>query len=327
MRTTKADPQQLRTQTAQTATTKPAAQTSQASQTAQTSKPGALDVLQTGHDAIGQLIGQDQTSQTGQTGQIGGTGTIGRPTPKKVKEGSWVELSGRVAVRDGMMGIGGETPPNGSYLVLDRPIRVGSKTVKEVFLFGRDAAHGESAKLHGRLDRATWGGVARPETEYFRLSGITSPATGEPRFDGKDFIDARGEKLFVLRDDRPQMYDAPARLFVFDALKETVYLASMGGHIPPTMNPFHGIRGSTALQRPSDADRAAVAFGADGVAKNAAGEALELLSELHEPEGQSDRMSTAYWLDRGAGKIYGFQSGGIAGFVNRMVSVIATEEA
>jgi hypothetical protein len=95
----------------------------------------------------------------------------------------------------------------------------------------------------------------------------------------------------------------------------------------PGLNPFHGIHGSTALQRPSDADKNAVTFGADGVPKNRAGEALELLAELHDPATQSDQMSRTFYLDRGAGKLYGFESGGIAGFVNRMASVVATDEA
>ena len=104
------------------------------------------------------------------------------------------------------------------------------------------------------------------------------------------------------------------------------FLGSMGGRMRPELNPFHGFSGSTAIAEPTDADRAAVVFNKDGVPiAVATGAELSKVGEEQPPPGTADMFSHAWYFDDATETVYAFVSGGIAGFVNRMESVVRFE--
>jgi hypothetical protein len=252
------------------------------------------------------------------------TGAKFSATGPSVKVGSNQVLSGKIENRD-IMGIGGEAPPSGSYLVLDKPIRVANKVIKEVFLHGEELKSGSHARLHGRIDERSWGGVETKGASYIALSGVTNEAKGEPRalVDGR-FVTKKNETLEVLSYNRPMMYDAPARVFVLAGDK--AFLGGRGGHIPPQMNPFHGFSGSAKIEGATAADQKALKFDADGIPHNKAGEALVRISPESDPGAPvyPDMMSQVWYFDDTNNKAYRVDNGGIAGFNNVVSATIET---
>ena len=191
--------------------------------------------------------------------------SISRPSqPDSLKLGEYHQLSGQIAHRS-HVGIGGEAPPSGSYLVLDEPKQVNGQTVKELYLRNQDElAQGARVEVNGRLDQGSYGGVETPARTYLALSGVTNLSAGEPKFDGKGFTSSAGKKLPVLAYNRPMLYDAPARIFVLDQGQDRAFLGAMGGMMPPWMNHFHGFRGSAKIENATQADRNAITLDAEG---------------------------------------------------------------
>ncbi len=238
-----------------------------------------------------------------------------------VKVGDYGVFSGTVDNRQNF-GIGGEAPPSGSWLVLDKPITVEGKSVKDIFLGYQEFQDGVKARLNGRLDTGSWGGVETHGGSYYTLSGISDLKAGEPAYDGKNFKNAAGEVLTSGYYNRPLIMDAPAVLFVFDPASGSAFKGSYGGMMPPGMNYFHGFNDSAKIKEASAADKKALSFDADGVPSNKAGKALTQVTEHTDGPVIADGMATAWWLDAEANKLYHVNNGGIAGFHNFISSVI-----
>lgn len=237
----------------------------------------------------------------------------------------YVALSGRIENRE-PIGIGGEAPPAGSYLILDRPLRMGRYSVKEVYLLGRLFAQGEHKKLHGRLGTDQYGGVETPERSYFVLSGISDLDAGEPYFDGVEFHSAtNGEVLPVLMLVRQDLFDAPNQVAVLDRGQARAFIGFMGGFMLPSANPFHGFQTSVPIESPTEADRAAVQITEQALPISAAtGEPMVEAGRVDPPPNTADAFAYSWYFDLATGTIYGFVSGGIAGFVMRLDTVIRT---
>jgi hypothetical protein len=241
-----------------------------------------------------------------------------------VKLGTYTEMSGKIENRS-LVGPGGEAPPSGSYLVLDKPISVEGKQVKEVYVqHWPELTEGAQVKLNGRVDRWTYGGVETPSASVISLSGVSNLSAGEPKFDGKVFTDDQGKTLQQLSYMAPMIMDAPAQIFVLDQGHDKAWLGSMGGMMPPDMNPFHGFRDSAKIEEPTEADRNGVVQGPDGTPRNA--QTLKKLVSIGEDpmEGPPypDMMTSRWYMDEDANKIYRLDSGGIAGMINNMAQVI-----
>jgi len=240
-----------------------------------------------------------------------------------IKPGSYTQVSGSVENRQ-LVGIGGEAPPSGSWLVLDKPLTVGGEQIAELYL-GQDAyADGASVKLNGRIDLGSWGGVETPPSRYYSLSGVSDLGRNEPIYDGQGFTSSvSGKPLDTLSWTRPLVTDIPATVWILDQGQDKAFIASMGGFIPPWMNPFHGIREARAIELPTAADRAKIGVSADGAPYvKATGDKLELISKEEPPPGTADGMSQAWYLDAKTQELYRFASGGIAGFVLHMEQVV-----
>lgn len=237
--------------------------------------------------------------------------------------GSHQTLSGTIENRH-IMAIGGEAPPSGSYLILPKPITVAGKEVSAVFVQRYpELEEGAQVTLHGRIDERQFGGVETPQQSVIALTGVSNVSAGEPIFDGKVFTNSLGKELQMLRDGRPEMYDAAGVIFVLDQSHDTAFIGGMGGHIMPTANQFHGFTGTAKIEEPTDADRQAVTFGPDGTPKNATtGDDLYLVGQTGNGPAHPDQMTQSYYLDDTARAIYRFDSGGIAGFMNDMFQVI-----
>lgn len=237
----------------------------------------------------------------------------------------YVVLSGRIENRE-PIGIGGEAPPAGSYLILERPFRVGRFSVKEVYLLGRRFGGGETKKLHGRLGTERYGGVETPERSYFVLSGISDLDAGEPYFDGTEFHSAvNGEVLPVLTLVRQDLFDAPNQIAVVDRAQGRAFIGFMGGFMLPTANPFHGFQTSVPIESPTDADRAAVQITEQEVPISATtGEPMVEAGRVDPPPNTADAFAYSWYFDVATGTVYGFVSGGFAGFVMHLDTVIRT---
>lgn len=242
--------------------------------------------------------------------------------------GEHLALSGTIDNR-ALVGPGGEAPPSGSYLLLVDPLAVGSSTVKQLFLEGRTFDQGRSVKLYGRLEARTYGGVEIGSHPYVALSGISDLGAGEPWYDGAQFHSAESSTpLRVLVLHRRDLYDAPNGIAVLDPTQKRAFLGSMGGRMRPEFNPFYGFSESAPIAEPTDADRAAVVFNKAGILINVAtGAELLKVGEEQPPPGTADMFSHAWYFDDGTESIHAFVSGGIAGFVNRMQSVVHFEGA
>src|SRR5262249_54105554 len=155
-----------------------------------------------------------------------------------------------------LMGPGGEAPPSGSYLQLDKPIRVGGMKVSQIYLMGQELKNGAKVDLSGRIDLGHFGGVETPEQRYIMLDGVSNVGKGEPRYDGHNFNNKDGDTLPALMYKRPFIEDAPAELFVPDARSNTIYLGSYGGMLRwQTSTPFWGFSGTGNRRDPDALDR------------------------------------------------------------------------
>lgn len=252
------------------------------------------------------------------TGSISGA-TIGKQ--HGVKAGSWQQLGGKIENRQ-LFGPGGEAPPSGSYLVLHEPIIVDGQEVKELFV-GKELKDGSEAKLSGRIDVGSFGGVEVPPTNYLQLTGVSDLIAGEPAFDGKVFTDNKGKELEVLSWYPPEVADIPSTIFVLDQGHDKAWVGRSGGFIPPWMNGFHGFRESRAISNPTAADRAAVQFDANNDPISAAtGKKLDLVSIDEPPPGMADGLTDAWYYNRDTDAMYRLQTGGIAGFNHHMTQVV-----
>lgn len=252
-----------------------------------------------------------------------GTVAPGAKKPKKFKDNDWTTLSGSIMIMERTVGIGGETPPAGFFLMLDKPITLNGKKVSMVRVPSEGLRRGEKVTLHGRLNERKWGGVETKGGKYVELSGVSNVSKGEPKFDGKGhFLNAKGEVLERLSYNRPLIMDAPAQIFVIDGDK--AWLGSMGGFIPPWMNSFHGFSGSAKVVDATDADRDAVKTDGDKLVNAKSGKALEKIS-FDQDTGPSfpDKMSSDWYFDEETNKAYKVLNGGIAGFRNFVTQVIA----
>jgi len=238
-----------------------------------------------------------------------------------VKVGDYGQFTGTVENKS-LMGPGGEAPPSGSYLILDKPITVNGKEVKELFLGYEEFADGVKAKLNGRLDTGSWGGVETGAHNFFQLSGISDLKAGEPAFDGKVFKNAQGNELQTGNYFRPLIMDAPAIKFVFDPENGTAFKGSMGGMMPPGMNPFHGFNDSAKIKDATAADKKAITFDNDGVPSNKAGKKLVEIAGHDDGPHIADGMSSKWWLDADSNKLFHVNNGGIAGFHNQISAVV-----
>jgi hypothetical protein len=127
-------------------------------------------------------------------------------------------------------------------------------------------------------------------------------------------------RMLILR--RRDLFDAPNEVAVLDPALARAFLGSLGGHILPQANPFHGVSAAADIIEPTEADRAAVVFNKDGNAIDAAtGAELSKVGTEPAPPG-ADMFSHAFYFNEATETVYSFVSGGIAGFSNRMESVV-----
>lgn len=222
--------------------------------------------------------------------------------------GMHVELAGVVDER-GDAGL-----PGGSWLVLDQALHLAGGLFQAVHLEHRRFA-GADLRAHGRLELRRAGGIEGPAQRYAALDGVTDIGAGEPRFDGVQFHSAvNGAHLRVLVLRRPDLFDAPATIVVLDAPGRRGFLGSV---------PFHGFTASAPIEPANDEARAAVRFDDLGNALDAAThQPLLFLDREAPPPDVVDGLTTAWFFDPARLVIYGFISGGVAGFMNRMATVL-----
>ena len=257
-------------------------------------------------------------------GIITHTTVVERPAEHHVP-GEHLALTGTIDNREPTApGKGPDVPEEGSYLVLDTPLTEGSSLIRHVFLDGRRFDQGKTVKLHGRLDARTYAGIDGATHTYAALSGISDVGAGEPAHDGTQFHSATtNANLRVLITHRRDLFDAANAIVVLDPASKRAFLGSHGGRIRAEANPFHGFTASAEIAEPTDAERALVVFDKAGNA-TVAGTGAELLKvgEEQPPPGTADMFSHAWYFDDATETVYAFVSGGIAGFVHRMGSVI-----
>jgi len=220
--------------------------------------------------------------------------------------------------------IGGEAMPSGSYLRLTNHIHLSGVVYQELALEHAPFPQGHHLQAYGRIELRAIGGVETPLHRYAALSGVSDVGAGEPRFDGLQFHSAsNGAHLRVLVIRRRDIYDAPNAIVVLDVPAGRAFLGSMGGMQMPDRNPFHGFGASTSILTPTDAERAAVRFNAKDEALDAAtGQPLLFLDREVPPPNVVDGLTTAWYFDPAREIVYSFLSGGIAGFHNRMATLM-----
>ena len=173
-------------------------------------------------------------------------------TGTNVKPGTTLALKGTIVELPIRMGIGGEAPPGGPALKLSSPITVNGTTYDTVILGeGAPFKAGSELTLNGRVDLRKWGGVETRGGSYIAFSGVSNLTAGEPAFTGRGFTDASGKALSNLAWNRPLMLDGPAKIWVLSADGKRAFHGSMGGMMPPEMNPFHGFQGSSPVVAPT----------------------------------------------------------------------------
>lgn len=237
--------------------------------------------------------------------------------------GMHVEVAGVVDNRE-PVAIGGEAMPSGSNLRLTHHIHLSGLIFEELVLEHSPFPQGHPLRAYGRIELRKVGGVETPLRRYAALSGVSDIGAGEPRFDGLQFHSAgNGAHLRVLTIRRQDMYDAPNTIVVLDVPAGRAFLGSMGGRQMPDRNPFHGFGASANIQTPTEAERASVRFNEKGEALDAAtGQLLVFLDREVPPPNVVDGLTTAWYFDPAQELVYSFISGGIAGFHNRMASLI-----
>ncbi len=237
--------------------------------------------------------------------------------------GMHVEVVGVVDNRE-PVAVGGEAMPSGSYLCLAKPVHLSGAAFDALVLEHGPFPQDHRLRAYGRIELRKVGGVETPQRRYAALSGVSDLGAGEPRFDGLQFHSAsNGAHLRVLVIRRQDLYDAPNAIVVLDAFAGRAFLGSMGGFQMPDRNPFHGFGAGADIQTPTDAERASVRFNAQGEAVDAeTGQALVLLDREAPPPNVVDGLTTAWYFDPAQEIVYSFISGGIAGFHDRMASLM-----
>lgn len=237
--------------------------------------------------------------------------------------GMHVEVAGVVDNRQ-PVAIGGEAMPSGSYLRLAHHIHLSGVVYEELALEHAPFPQGHHLQAYGRIELRKIGGVETPLHRFAALSGISDIGAGEPRFDGIQFHSAtNGAHLRVLVVRRLDIYDAPNTIVVLDVPAGRAFMGSMGGMQMPDRNPFHGFSVSASIHTPTDAERATVRFNAKGEAIDAAsGQALVFLDREVPPPNVIDGLTTAWYFDPAREIVYSFLNGGVAGFHNRMATLM-----
>ncbi len=196
------------------------------------------------------------TPMTAAAKKLWATATAGIDATPTYERGSYQAFTGTVQELQ-LMGIGGEVPPSGNYLMLDEELSVGGVRTNKLFL-GYDTQKlrsGQKVTVHGRLDLSPWGGVETPGGHYVALTGLSNLTAGEPKFNGKDFVNAAGAKLPMLAYNAPMIMDAPANIFVLDANAKKAFVGHYGGFIPIEANIFHGFTAARAIQTATTTDQ------------------------------------------------------------------------
>jgi hypothetical protein len=243
--------------------------------------------------------------------------------------GDYVILSGTINQR-APVGIGGEAPPSGNWLVLPKPIRIGRLRTDSIYLATQQPyVEGYSARFHGRVSKSYFGGVERPRTPYAVLTGISNLRVGEPIYDGKEFrsaVDGRPLRALVLEPDQIAL-DAPSTVVVLVPERLIAHVGTIGGFLPPEQSQFHGFYTQVPMLEATDADRLSILFNEQNEAVSAVtGEPLLVLDREDPEHSYPDALHTVYLYDDDARTVYEVISGGLAGFRNRIQHVIAVPE-
>ncbi len=272
-----------------------------------------------------ELLGQ-KVSIEGQINKQ--TATLGKIEGAALKKvggfpiGTYTQISGKIEDRQ-LVGIGGEAPPSGHWLVLDTPITVASRKVSELFVGRANVKDGAQVKLNGRLDSGSYGGVETPRSNFVQLSGVSNVGAGEPTYDGQNFTSSvSGKALDVVAWNQPQMYDAPAIIWVLDPGQDKAFEGRSGGMLPPDMNSFHGFRSAHAMVPPTQAEAASIQWRGDTPFDKDTLKKLDLIHRDEMPDGIADGMSTSWYRNEDTNTLYRFNEGGIAGFVHSMDQIV-----
>lgn len=275
-----------------------------------------------------ELLGQKVSIEGQINKQTDTAGKIEGASLKKVggfPMGTYTQVSGTVQDRQNI-GIGGEAPPSGHWLVLDTPITVASQSVTELFVDRANVKDGQQVKLNGRLDAGSYGGVETPRSSYVQMSGVSNVGAGEPSFDGRDYTSSvSGKPLDVVAWNRPQMYDAPATIWVLDPGQDKAFEGASGGMRPQNMNSFHGFRSAHAMVPPTAAEVASIQWRGDTPFDAVSLKKLDLIHSDEMPDGVADGMSSSWYRNEDTNTLYRFNEGGIAGFVHSMDQIIRPE--
>ena len=218
----------------------------------------------------------------------------------------------------------GEAMPAGSYLRLDQALHISGAVYRELHLEHSPLRHGDDLRAYGRLELRSIGGALTPVRRLGALSGVSDVGAGEPRFDGVQFHSTvNGAHLRVLLLRRQELFDAPNTIVVLDLPQRRAFLGSIGGFQVPVRNPFHGFDASAQIQPANDRHREVVRFDDERNALDAAtGQPLLFLDREAPPPDIVDGLTTAWYFDPARTVVYSFISGGVAGFMNRMATVI-----
>ncbi|MEQ9496493.1 MAG: hypothetical protein RIT81_06535 [Deltaproteobacteria bacterium] len=279
------------------------------------------------------LSAEQAAAVNGQDVEISGTifktsDTVGRIERAEVEAtdgfpfGGYHEFAGRIEERN-PLAIGGEAPPSGNYLILDRPIKVGGEDHRAVFVGRANVKPGDVVKLTGRLDKIEHGHVTNVGAYVIGLSGVTNQSAGEPKFDGEKFTDAQGKDMKAFSWDDPRIADEPAQLFVVDQGADKVWFGSNGGFLPQGVNPFGGFRGYRKIDNATNEERAKIGTDAQGHPfDKTTNQKFDLLHTVGQGPRVMDGMSTSWYRNPSNGTLYRFQNGGIAGFSNHLDQIV-----
>lgn len=243
--------------------------------------------------------------------------------------GGWVELRGTASAR-AIMGLGGEAPPSGIYLELDRPAVVDGEPVRALFVdrdfseAERQALDGQPLVVHGQLGRRGWGGV---ETAGGTVTTLGRTALREPYGEPApvDLGDARATRLRFAdgTEARTLMLADRAAL---DGDSAMLALGRENAHVGVLRSGmagdgrFGGFVGAPRPIRPAtEADRQAVRFATPGATPTVEGRPLERAA--HDP-GAADAMASTWWVDRQGGRAYEVLNGGVAGFTDHVARAV-----
>lgn len=254
-------------------------------------------------------------------------------------------LKGKLAHRqDRGFGEGGDHVPGGHWMVLDEPIRVGGKEVKELYIdldgpvgcgvgggnacgscslssacSGKALEPGDSFSLHGRLDELKYGGNELPPSSYFAISGVSNPANGEPRYDGKNFVSAStGAPLDKLVLIDQQNEDRPDNLIILDTDKRLAHIGNFGGALPEGYNPFNAYTAQRPIEMPGTAEKKALVFDDRGRPSN------PLTKESLDPLSQ-DREGRVWYIDRSTRTVWGVKDGAVSRLIRLKVGDLLGE--